>query len=99
MFLKLIHNIVDFLFPKKCAGCGEKGTYFCGACLNDADTPDVIERDGVFAASNYADPSIREALWSFKYKGVRGLGKPLAELLYERLFKDKIAETMGKNKT
>lgn len=26
-------GILDFLFPKKCAGCGRSGTYFCPNCV------------------------------------------------------------------
>jgi len=26
--------ILDFLFPKKCLGCGRTGSYFCSQCLN-----------------------------------------------------------------
>lgn len=26
--------VVDFLFPRKCLGCGQKGGYFCSSCLN-----------------------------------------------------------------
>lgn len=26
-------HILDFLFPKKCAGCGRTGTYFCSKCI------------------------------------------------------------------
>ena len=30
-------SFLDFLFPKKCLGCGKKGKYFCPACLNKAE--------------------------------------------------------------
>lgn len=26
--------ILDFLFPRKCLGCGQAGGYFCSSCLN-----------------------------------------------------------------
>lgn len=27
-------TILDFLFPRKCLGCGREGAYFCSQCLN-----------------------------------------------------------------
>lgn len=29
-------GILDFFFPKKCAGCGRVGTYFCAACIQNS---------------------------------------------------------------
>lgn len=29
-------SVLDFLFPKKCAGCGKKGTYFCANCIRNS---------------------------------------------------------------
>lgn len=26
-------SLLDFLFPKRCAGCGKGGTYFCALCI------------------------------------------------------------------
>lgn len=26
-------SLLDFLFPKRCAGCGRAGTYFCSMCI------------------------------------------------------------------
>lgn len=26
-------SILDFIFPKKCVGCGKSGTYFCALCI------------------------------------------------------------------
>ncbi len=31
-----IVSLLDLLFPKKCAGCGEFGTYFCASCIQAA---------------------------------------------------------------
>lgn len=26
-------NLLDFIFPKKCVGCGRLGSYICSVCL------------------------------------------------------------------
>ncbi|TSC90265.1 MAG: amidophosphoribosyltransferase [Microgenomates group bacterium Gr01-1014_5] len=31
-----IVSLLDFLFPKKCAGCGKFGTYFCVSCIQSS---------------------------------------------------------------
>ncbi len=32
-------NLLDFLFPKKCFGCGSGGNYICRRCLLKTETP------------------------------------------------------------
>src|SRR3989344_541845 len=96
MLQKLIHNIFSVLFPEKCLRCGDGNAPICSACLARIDYPDLIERDNIFAAANYGDPVPRSAVWKLKYKNMRGMAKPLGELLYERLFKDKVAEVVGR---
>ncbi|MBI4036554.1 ComF family protein [Candidatus Daviesbacteria bacterium] len=34
--------VLDFLFPKKCVGCGKEGTYFCADCVNDIKQGDLV---------------------------------------------------------
>lgn len=35
-------NLLDFLFPKKCVGCGQTGGYFCATCILDIKQTDLV---------------------------------------------------------
>lgn len=34
--------ILDILFPKKCVGCRQEGSYFCGDCIRDIKQTDLV---------------------------------------------------------
>ena len=62
-----------------CRGCGQgiaQGT-LCASCRS---TPLALE--GIRSAYYFEGP-LREAIHAFKYKGVRMLGQPLGEMLYD----------------
>lgn len=64
--------ILDFLFPIKCLGCGQKGSYFCSSCLNKQ-----ITHSPVFSTKN---PQIEGHLSLFKYNGL--IKKIITEIKY-----------------
>lgn len=35
-------NLLDFLFPKKCVGCGKVGRYFCSECINNISQSELV---------------------------------------------------------
>lgn len=35
-------NLLDFLFPKRCVGCGKVGGYFCPECINNISQSDLV---------------------------------------------------------
>lgn len=65
--------ILDFLFPKKCLGCGQKGSYFCSSCLNKQTT-----HSPVFSTKN---SQIEGHLSLFKYNGL--IKKIITEIKYD----------------
>lgn len=84
---KLIHIFKEFLgliFPSKCLGCGIKNKILCGDCL--AKFPDIFTstRPWIFSATSYQDEIVKKAIWLFKYKRLKILAEPLAELIYQR---------------
>lgn len=84
--------LLDLLFPKKCAGCGKTGTYFCRKCMFGILQKDLIcpacER---FALGGQTHPVCKkryglDGLWSLGiYKG--SLKHAIKELKYGRVSK------------
>jgi ComF family protein len=81
-------DIFDFLFPKKCLGCGRTGGYFCADCLNFASLDrlqicPVCERPAIGGMTHPACKT-RESLDGFTsiftYKGV--IRKGITKLKY-----------------
>jgi len=88
---KLIHifkGFLDFLFPQKCLNCGIRGVIICNKCLMSFPPPlilNVPNGRNTFAATSYDDEIVKKIIWLLKYKGVRTLAKPLADLIFSRL--------------
>lgn len=88
---KLIHifkGFLDFLFPQKCLNCGIRGVIICNKCLMSFPPPlifNVPNSRSTFAATSYDDEIVKKIIWLLKYKGVRTLAKPLADLIFSRL--------------
>lgn len=64
--------ILNFLFPIKCLGCGQKGDYFCSSCLNKQTTHSPI-----FSTKN---PQIEGHLSLYKYNSL--IKKIITEIKY-----------------
>ena len=83
----MLDFILDFLFPKKCVGCNEEGSYFCEKCCNEIDfcQPVLVRMkagplEGVVAAGKYQG-TLKEAIHIFKYEKVKDLADSLSEIL------------------
>ncbi|MBI4692102.1 MAG: ComF family protein [Candidatus Terrybacteria bacterium] len=87
---KLIHIVLNFLLPQKCLGCGEENDPpvggLCQECLKRIDYPFLKKANNIFAAADYNDKFVKKAVWMLKYRKVKQLAKPLAELMHQRLF-------------
>ncbi|MDP3902105.1 MAG: phosphoribosyltransferase family protein [bacterium] len=92
IFKIILRTLLEFFFPQRCAGCGAARETLCLACLKSIEMPDVAEANGIYAASNYHDRTVKNAIRLLKYKKGRCLAKPLAELIKERCL-PKIMET------
>lgn len=84
-----IHTILNFLFPQKCIGCGKENEILCRECLKRIDYPTLIKSNNIFAATDYNDEIAKKAIWLLKYRKAKHLAEPLAELIYQRFFKDR----------
>ena len=85
--MRIFNKILAILFPQKCLGCKKENEILCSDCLLKINRPDTPYLNGVRIAANYQDLVLKKALWMLKYRGVKQLAKPLAELIKERGWK------------
>ena len=76
---------LNIIFPQKCFVCGAKNKILCEKCLMKIDYPSLPESNKIFAATDYNDEFAKKAIWLLKYRGVKLLAEPLAELICRRL--------------
>lgn len=80
-------GLVDWIYPKKCFGCGQAGKYFCESCLKTvdiSDEPASPNRGECF--NNHLSlfcyrGIIREAVKQLKFKSLKNIGMELAPLI------------------
>lgn len=85
---KLIHSILELLFPRKCFGCGINGFLICPKCLKEIPFPEFPQKD-ILAAASYKSPTIQNAIRTLKYRKSKIVAETLADLIYDNL-KDKL---------
>jgi competence protein ComFC len=76
-------NLLDFIYPKTCLGCGKSGQYICVACIKLLPT---LIGHGLVKGTNSIWPYggvIRKAILALKYKYVYDIASELAELIVE----------------
>lgn len=90
MIKKLIHSALNFLFPQKCVGCGQESNLpfggLCEECLEKIGFSSLIKYKNIFSASDYNDEIAKKTIWLLKYRGIKQLAEPLAELMRRRLW-------------
>lgn len=88
-FIKTKNLILNFFFPQKCFGCGRENEILCPECLKRIDYPTLLKSNNILAATDYNDELAKKAIWLLKYRGLKQIAEPLAELIKQRLFKDR----------
>ncbi len=92
---KIIKIFLSNLFPQECLGCGKKDYIICQKCQNLI--PQAEENDHhkhspfsmpTIAVACYKNVIVKKAIWLLKYKKVKIIAKPLAELICERSLED-----------
>lgn len=78
----LIKKILSFLFPIKCASCGESGNSLCKKCINDFSTSTQTELPYTKALFSYKDPSVKKIVKNLKNHQKPELAKIMANLMY-----------------
>lgn len=76
-------DFLNFLFPKKCLGCGKEGFVVCGDCLGSIKLLDFQEcPERLIVASRYDKKGLlKKIIEAYKYKFSEELGVALSSLL------------------
>lgn len=82
---KIFGCILDTVFPRECVGCRARGVLLCDKCLTGAPAALPGEHAFISALFDYQNPTIKRALWRFKYENARGFAKIFAGPLYEEI--------------
>jgi len=84
MIKKVINSFLNLLFPSKCLGCGKENEILCKNCLGRIDYPTLLNKNNILAATDYNDILAQKAIWLLKYRGLKQIAEPLAELIKQR---------------
>lgn len=84
----LFANILNLIFPQICLVCKTPRTLFCTKCLTKIPSAPPSEHSFIRAVFDYGHPAVKDAIWRFKYKNVRGFADVFAERLYEEIIED-----------
>lgn len=80
---RFFENLLSFIFPDRCFGCGTKGILFCSACTKKSRIPNTLGENE--APLTYETNAAQKSLWAFKYKGVQRLAEPFGKILHDHL--------------
>lgn len=80
-------QIISFLFPDYCIGCGKEGTVLCALCERTITSHPTALAKQTAALFEYRHPLVRKAIWALKYEHRRALGEYFGIALYREFFK------------
>jgi competence protein ComFC len=87
-FISILHSALDILFPETCLGCNKKGSIICERCTASLRKAERETSRGIYAAYDYRDPIIKQAIWRLKYYKSKHLAIHLGAILYEHMLED-----------
>lgn len=83
-------SLLDFLYPKKCLGCGKNGKYFCDECLKTVKLNDQAALNGT-SLFRY-EGIIKQAILALKYQFLRNIETELGELIDRGIVEEELKE-------
>lgn len=86
--MRLLNIILDTFFPIKCVSCNQIGYDLCIKCLSEFPLAERESANWIFPVYDYRHPSIKKALWLFKYKGRKRLAGIFAEIIYDKILEE-----------
>jgi ComF family protein len=94
---KIWNYILDFVWPKKCLGCNQEGSFCCPKCLATLKTLDLDYQawknqddfyfDRCLVCLDYHNPLTQNLIKTFKYQYLQNINKILVDILAEQLAK------------
>ncbi|MCK9345266.1 MAG: ComF family protein [Candidatus Pacebacteria bacterium] len=86
--ISIFKHLVNLIFPQTCIRCGVAGVPLCKDCITKLPQAREAEHSFITAIFDYRDPSVRQAIWQFKYRNARKVAESFGEKLYEELLGD-----------
>jgi len=86
--MSLLNTILGLIFPNRCLGCGKEGEYFCSSCLNSLPLAERPEKEFIYSVFNYRDKTVKNAIWTLKYRGRHSIAKVLARAMSDKLLEE-----------
>ena len=89
--LKILQNLLDFVWPQFCLGCKTEGILCCGFCLNDVlleeiaqiDWPDKkdFHFDACYICCDYKNKLVQKIIKNYKYGYLENMADLLVDIL------------------
>lgn len=83
-------DILSFIFPERCIGCGREGSALCAICERAITTKAKALSGTTAVLFDYQQPLVKKAIWALKYHRRRALGRYFGTALYREFFKQLI---------
>lgn len=74
-------NIMNWLFPAHCTGCGKSGTDLCAVCFEKIPKAEPHLDENIHPIFSYRHPPLRRLIWELKFKGRYGIADIFGEVL------------------
>jgi ComF family protein len=86
--MDILNILLDLIFPNRCLGCGQNGNYLCPSCLQDLPLAEKPEYDFIYSVFNYRDKTVKNAIWTLKYRGRFSIAQILAQAMSGKLLEE-----------
>ncbi len=83
----LLSDLLSFIFPDHCIGCGKQGSALCAICERTITTKPIALSGTTAALFDYQHPLVKKAIWALKYHRKRSLARYFGTALYREFFK------------
>lgn len=78
-------KILNLLFPKRCIGCRNSGSYLCHSCVSCIPYCEAISSKWIISVWSYKDPRIKKLIWRLKFENKFAIIPDLCRFATEHL--------------
>ena len=86
--MSLFNTILSLIFPNACLACRREGEYLCMRCLPDLPLAENPEEDFIYSVFNYRDKTVKNAIWTLKYRRKYSIAKILAQAMSDKIVEE-----------
>lgn len=85
LIMNILTQILDFLFPDTCHGCGTEGAILCKKCIHTIPRKNNAEYEFINPLFVYQSPLIKDLIWCLKYKNAKRIAAFFGKELHAKL--------------